>query len=518
MEKKVDIKFQTSANTKPLNTLLTKFKGLGDSLRGIAKGIGGAFSPLNEIIGEFFRGGIWGVAAETVTRIFSAVFNSMKKKSEEAAKAAKEAHSERMKCLDEYAAAIDKLSQKRTATINQNLKALNEELDATKELTKATLELEKAEARKRGDTGRMAEIDREMEVVDVESARVKLENEIAAAQKRQQSGEQDLSKAIIGWDSANNEVQSMEAALANRMGAIIEKARNSAKGQAIVMPSSAGAYITYGAATESDRTSAANQAVEAFKKTDEYKDLAAQLEEAQKKAMTFGEKMLNAKNAIQESADAEQNLLDRMSALNLKEEAKIKNKEAQSVEEKKKAEEKRIADVKAAELKAAAEAAKERERLDREAHKKRMDDIRAEIAAATGKGNILKATAANAQNEFDRAFAMYRDPTHAASVINEEKDYRNDLNRLHRDASRYGGKWRIDELSRLMAAGDSQGVSDTLATWRKSKSFSPEIEAMVRASAAERTKTTAEEELRKIQNNTANLDKKLDELLSMKGD
>jgi hypothetical protein len=207
-----------------------------------------------------------------------------------------------------------------------------------------------------------------------------------------------------------------------------------------------------------------------------------------------------------------------MSALNLKEEAKIKNKEAQSVEEQKKAEEKRIADVKAAELKAAAEAAKERERLDREAHKKRMDDIRAEIAAATGKGNILKATAANAQNEFDRAFAMYRDPTHAASVINEEKDYRNDLNRLHRDASRYGGKWRIDELSRLMAAGDSQGVSDTLATWRKSKSFSPEIEAMVRASAAERTKTTAEEELRKIQNNTANLDKKLDELLSMKGD
>ena len=172
---------------------------------------------------------------------------------------------------------------------------------------------------------------------------------------------------------------------------------------------------------------------------------------------------------------------------------------------------------KKAELKAATEAAKKREALDREAHKKRMDFLRAEIAAANGKTSALSATAANAQNEFDRAFAMYRDPTHAASVIGEEKDYRNDLNRLHKDAARYGGKWRIDELSRLMAAGDSQGVSDTLANWRKSKTFSPEIEAMVRASAAERTKTTAEEELRKIQNNTANLDKKLDELLSMKG-
>ena len=161
---------------------------------------------------------------------------------------------------------------------------------------------------------------------------------------------------------------------------------------------------------------------------------------------------------------------------------------------------------------------KERERLDREAHKKRMADIRAEIAASAGRGNILKATAANAQNEFDRAFAMYRDPSHAASVIGEEKDYQDDLKRLHRDASRYGGKWRIDELSRLMAAGDSQGVTDTLTAWRRNKNFTPQIEAMVRASAAERTKTTAEDELRKIENNTAGLARKLDELLAMKGD
>ena len=92
------------------------------------------------------------------------------------------------------------------------------------------------------------------------------------------------------------------------------------------------------------------------------------------------------------------------------------------------------------------------------------------------------------------------------------------MKRLHRDASRYGGKWRIDELSRLMAAGDSQGVTDTLTAWRRNKNFTPQIEAMVRASAAERTKTTAEDELRKIENNTAGLARKLDELLAMKGD
>ena len=170
-----------------------------------------------------------------------------------------------------------------------------------------------------------------------------------------------------------------------------------------------------------------------------------------------------------------------------------------------------------AEIKAAQEAARERERLEREAHKKRMDNLRELIAAETSRGGVLHGVAASAQSEFDRAFAMYRDPTLAAAQIGEEKDYQNDLAQLHKDAAGYGGKWRIDELSRLMAAGDSQGITDTLTSWRKLKGFTPQIEAMVRASAAEQTKTTAEDELRKIEHNTANLAAKLQELLTMKG-
>ena len=148
--------------------------------------------------------------------------------------------------------------------------------------------------------------------------------------------------------------------------------------------------------------------------------------------------------------------------------------------------EKRYADrIRADEIAAAQTAAKERERLDREAHQKRMDDLREEIAK---------------QKE---ASAPLR--TVAAAEIGEEKDYQNDLDRLHRDARRYGGKWRIDELSRLMSAGDTQGVTDTLKEWRKSKGFTPEVEAMVRASAAEKTKTTAEDELRKVNEKVASM-------------
>lgn len=169
-----------------------------------------------------------------------------------------------------------------------------------------------------------------------------------------------------------------------------------------------------------------------------------------------------------------------------------------------------------AEVSAAKAAAQERDRLDRELHKKRMDDLRAEIAAQKDAANPLRATAAVAQSEFERAFAMYRDPTRAASEIAEERDRAADLKQLHRDATRYGGKWRIDELSALMSAGDSAGVQSRLEDWRKSRSFSPEVEAMVRASAAERTRTTVEDELRKIETNTSGLAQKLDELLKMK--
>lgn len=170
-----------------------------------------------------------------------------------------------------------------------------------------------------------------------------------------------------------------------------------------------------------------------------------------------------------------------------------------------------------AEAKAAEKAAKERERLDREAHQKRMADLRAEIAASKEAASPFEAVAEAAKTEFERAFEMYRDPERAKAEIDEERDRADDLKRLHKDASRYGGKWRIDELAELMSAGDTEGVNSRLEEWRKRKSFTPEVEAMVRASAAEQTRTTAEDELRKIEGNTRDLSEKLDQLLTMKG-
>ena len=169
------------------------------------------------------------------------------------------------------------------------------------------------------------------------------------------------------------------------------------------------------------------------------------------------------------------------------------------------------------ELKQIEEIKRERIKAEQELHKLKVDNLKDEIDKQKSAADSQKSVASAAQTEFDRAFAMYRDLEHAAAQIAEERDYAADYKQLQKDASRYGGKWRIDELSRLMAAGDTQGQAATLEEWRKSSRFTPEVEAMVRAAAADKTRTTAEDELRQINANTKGLSQKLDELLKMKG-
>ena len=173
--------------------------------------------------------------------------------------------------------------------------------------------------------------------------------------------------------------------------------------------------------------------------------------------------------------------------------------------------------VEAERVKAAEAEKKAREKAEAELHAQRIANIKSEIAAKETAANGLQSVAQQAQTEFDRAFAMYRNPEQAAAQIAEERDYAADYKQLQRDASRYGGKWRIDELSRLMAAGDTVGQAAKLEEWRKSSRFTPEVEAMVRAAAADKTRTTAEDELRKLNKTTEETKTMLEELLTMKG-
>ena len=496
------------------------------AIRGIGEAVGklgSVFGGANALLGDFFRnlskGSVWQMGASAIGFVYKKAvewINAAKEAEKRAAKEAKEAADERLKSIADYSAAVDKLAQTRKNTVNQNLKNLNDEIDATKDLTKATLELQRAEARKRGFSAAVRAIEDEMDALDFSAAREKLTNEIAAVGRRRDAERAETAEREKGLA----DLTAVIGELAKRQSDLVRSARERATRNATEVaggsPSVAGG-LTYVPASEKTKRRLADAAEAELRKTDEFRAVAAQIEDARKRADDFRDRIAASRRELDSLDSQERNLVARREAVSVRERAKRTNDFTDLVEKDAEARRKAEEESRRAEVAAAQEAARERDRLDRELHQKRMADLREEAAAQSRAAAPLRAVAAAAQGEFERAFALYRDPNAAAAAVADEKSRAEDLDRLHRDASRYGGKWRIDELSRLMAAGDVRGQADALSAWRKSSRFSPEVEAMVRASAAERTKTTAEDELRKIEANTADLAAKLDELISMKG-
>lgn len=504
----VNIRLRSSGGSQVAGELGKVSGGIADVRKSIgilAGSLGGIGGKLTQMLGGIFTGGIWEIGARVISGAIS-LWNKWRdaaaEAAEEAAKAQEAAAERQQKALERLADVQRRVAAARQAAIADGTKLWKAERAAVNDLAKAMLELERAQARLRGDSAGVQKADDELSALDAAEQRKALVR--------------NLNDARLRLAAANTEQRG-----AQKRANAAEKAAKDA---------------TSGVFAASQLKQREAQRDRNLKIRDEAK---ADEEKARQKASAAQADIKNAKAAIK--------------AFDIRTQAKLVEDAAQAGEkkaeaEKKAAEERRKADAKAAEdrqkteIAAAQAVAKERERLEREAHNQRMADLRAEIAEQSKAASRQSAIASAAQSEFDKAFAMYRDPSRAAAVIGEEKDYRADLERLHADARRYGGKWRIDELSALMAAGDTQGVSDALASWRKAKGFTPEVEAMVRASAAEQTKTTAEDELKKvnaeleklsssleslanerntkldgIERNTSGLAAKVDELLAVKG-
>ena len=443
-----------------------KVVSLGESIKTLTTGTGFLGKALTAALG----GGVFTAAAAGVRAIFSLV----KKNITDQIDAAKEAEKKSIESINamsdslaKYKSSVAEVGNAVRAAADKALSARQKEIDLTERLTKANAELARQKRIAAGEDAATvnADIDSQISANGAKSARERADAEIEAAQNR-------LDATIREHEDAVAEVNRLRDA-------------RSALGESW------------------DRASQDPEALKASRKF--RRELTKKIEDA--RATEFGaydrikedQKALDDAKRRREAIDAE------IAASELK---AVNDRAAAEKEAAQKAAEARAA----AEQKAAEAAAKERDRLDRELHQKRMADLRAEIEEQKKAASPFSTVAASAATEFERAFAMYRDPSRAAAEIGEEKDRAEDLERLHRDASRYGGKWRIDELSQLMAAGDSQGVDSRLAEWRKSRSFSPEVEAMVRASAAEQTKTTAEDELRKLNEKTGELTQKLETL------
>ena len=446
-------------------------KGLGEA----AGKLGSVFGGANALLGDFFRnltkGSVWMMGASAIGFAYKKTVELMKA-ADEAARESERTMADALgacaKGLDAYKVAVDEAAKASREAADAGLKARQTELDLTDRLTKATVELARQRRIANGEDAAKVneETDAAVRGQSAQTARAKADAEVEAARRRIEIAENEAEEARL----EERRIRDARATMTEND------------------------WVYYGSPELEKKHRKLLRSAD--KKAEEARQVGNRADERAAAERKNLEDAIARRNALEQELEA----------------ADLKAANERAAQDRAEAEARR-----AAEVKAAQDAARERDRLDRELHQKRMADLREEIAEQQKAASPLRAAAAAAQGEFERAFGMYRDPTRAAAEIAEEKSRAEDLDRLHRDASRYGGKWRIDELSRLMATGDAQGQADALASWRKSSRFTPEVEAMVRASAAEQTKTTAEDELRKIEANTAGLAKKLDNLISMKG-
>ena len=183
-------------------------------------------------------------------------------------------------------------------------------------------------------------------------------------------------------------------------------------------------------------------------------------------------------------------------------------------------------------LNSARDAQNELKEAQKEAAKAQIERAKAELEAARAAQRKADADSRAAQKkadaetltsfrdssdaQFERAFDLWRDPDAAASAVEADKKRGEDLKRFRKEVNRYGGKGKIDEYAQLMRAGDEEGMQERLAQWRKSSKFTPQVEQMVKAAAADQNRNAAEKSLANIEKNTADLAKKIEELLSLK--
>lgn len=521
-DKNIKVHIKTTADTKALieyDKVLGKMTGTLTGVSGVVASVASKFGGFGSVIAgfvrNFLRGGIWGIMATAVQELWSRWKDGAKEAAEKASEAVKKSADE----IKASVAEIDKSFSSGVSSVDKYTSRLEKQIDATKRLAIAEKELEKQRALANGDVVGAAKADEDIAVIAAKSEEAKEAVRVQGYERRrklaaeaERKAEKELNKATAEVDKINARRQAMlgdpgrrgDHSLKYTEGdeSVWGKANASAIYQRNVWRRSpqfrdvSNAELDDMARRLRDKTF--QEGRKQLYKSDEWKRSNDDLAKATEASLAASDTLSKMRQAIAEIDADEKRRLDENAA------------------KKSEAEAKSIADNFAAEQKAVEDVAKERERLDRELHQKRMDDLRAEIAAQKEAASPLQAAASAARSEFERAFAMYRDPAKAAAEIDEEKDRAEDLKRLHKDASRYGGKWRIDELSQLMSAGDTEGVKARLEDWRKSRSFTPEVEAMVRASAAEKTETTATDELRKIEANTKGLSDKLDELLKMK--
>lgn len=453
-------------------TGLTNANVLGQGIAKLSTIFGGLGASIGGAVNMLLHGGVWGAAAEGVKMVIGAI----QKWRAEAALAAEENAKAFAKVQEKAKEAADQMKssyQKSNELIDAAAKKKFEDIELTKKQTKAELELAAAKAKAAGKESEAAALSRKAAGEDTKATKESAKITVDAAKKKLDAAKKQA-LGLPGWENNGQDFKFDAREW--------EKQRRARNGRMMYL--------------RQQIKDAENQNIEAAahaqdkggnkKEFADIGDLKKELEDEKKAKESFIVQMKTARQAAENIADAERVLTQAR-----------KEEKVAIVENQKSIFIGRTEAIKAS----------------KEEQLKALQDKQSKISAPRAG---LTSEVSRWQGEFNAAFDLWRDPEAAQQAVDADKKRGEDMKAFRKAVNRYGGKGKIDEYARLMRAGDEEGMQDRLAQWRKSSKFTPQVEQMVKAAAADQNRNAAEKSLAAIEKNTGDLAKKIDELLSLK--
>ncbi len=473
-------KIQSAAKAAHEAKAEKKMRGFGDGADASVGKVGKLSGAINQLtqgtgflgkaLSSVFAGGLWVAGAAAIRAAFDLIksqYDKIKEELETYRKMNLQTIESVTKSLEEYKIEIEEVANAERDAAEKGLNAKQREIDLTNRLTKATTELARQKRIAAGEDEKTvnAEADAQNASAAAKSAREKSDAKINAAYRR-------IDIATDERDRALEELEKLRQAKDNLAEDWEFDDPEQQKAQRKLR-----------------RTM--NDKIEQARRTAEKADL----------RIVDEEKNLEDEKKNREALEMELEAAD----LKRTNDKKKREEEVAKAEEKKV---KELADKEAAAREAAAKkAAETQKKLDAEAAAARERQAQKELdqkiknhqklLAAENKAEGDARTAqAKAETKLQRAWGWYRDKDSMRAQLEEEKAEAAAQKQFEKDFAKLKSKRR---------------------DWRTAENLSVDDEAVRRVGLAREEKAAADKHLAEIEKNTADLAKKLDELLQVKG-
>jgi len=423
---------------------------------------------------------------------------------EKAKKAEVDKHLEK---IAEAQSSITKAMGDTCKAVDQSLAKAKEYLDVQREILKSELELAKQRelSAASGNKETEALIEKKYDLkaanADAKTSEEKLALEYDAARRKVEANRQAI--------NASNDWQGMAEEEVKRLQGKIDTANEHAR-----------------KAVATGSASSVQEYMSGSKEGQEAKEAQKQIEKINK---LRGEEEKTIKRLREERAELTRSMdvvADKMKAGANNEEARLLKAERETAAKAREIDRQAAKEAHDEEL-AALKREKEEEAKRRQ---ERIDGLRAEKTAAAGRAAAIQATAGNAPSRAETELQAFRDAAIRDARISEEKARAEALDNVQKQVKAQHLTGQVDSLAKIYREQGEDAFNAEIAARRNRRTvFATDgrggvtygfkdaaQEQLVRTAAAFQAGTSVEESVRKIEAHTRDLDKKIDQLLTMK--